>query len=199
MRAFEIAGFKASHVVNPSENVVSSYYASIIGKGNKERQILIPAVLMQRLWRYKNSTGRLQRVAKWEAHTGADSETPLFLNRSGKPIAEKSVCNIAAFARKELLERGVVLKRSFHDLRATYATNLAKFMLDKELEPGLIEYKLMALLGHSNFSTTRKYLNFARSITFDSEMQGWSNTVFDGIDAALLKGYEHLKEARHLD
>ena len=51
---------------------------------------------------------------------------------------------------------------------------------------------LMALLGHSNFSTTRKYLNFARAVTFDSEMKGWSDTIFDGIDARLVDDYQHL-------
>ena len=65
-------------------------------------------------------------------------------------------------------------------------------MLDKGLEPGFIEFKLMSLLGHSNFSTTRKYLNFARAVTFDSEMKGWVDTIFDGIDVRLVGDYQHL-------
>lgn len=192
MRAFEIALFLDVHVVDPSISDVSSYYATITGKGNKERQILIPRTLMQRLWHYKNCDERIRRVMKWEVKNGTNIDKPLFINRSGSGISEKSVSNTAIFARKELARTGCVLERSFHDLRSTYATNLAKYMLDKGLEPGFIEFKLMALLGHSNFSTTRKYLNFARAVTFDSEMKGWSDTIFDGIDTRLLGDYQHL-------
>lgn len=192
MRAFEIAEFKAFHVVDTTHNRTNSYHALITGKGSKERQILIPRVLMQRLWLYKNSSERLRRVSKWEVARGVDEHKPLFLNRSGGVISEKSVSNVATFVRKELSLGGATFLRSFHDLRSTYATNLAKFMLDKGLEPGFIEYKLMALLGHSNFSTTRKYLNFARAVTFDSEMSGWTDTVFEGIETSLIEDYEHL-------
>lgn len=192
MRAFEIAQFLEAHVVDPSIGNVASYHATITGKGNKERQILIPRTLMQRLWHYRNCNERMHRVIKWEVKNGTDCDKPLFINRSGLGISEKSVSNTAIFARKEMARTGCVLERSFHDLRSTYATNLAKYMLDKGLEPGFIEFKLMALLGHSNFSTTRKYLNFARAVTFDSEMKGWSDTIFDGIDTRLVGDYQHL-------
>nr|WP_282554998.1 tyrosine-type recombinase/integrase [Providencia stuartii] len=192
MRAFEIAKFLEVYVVDPSISAVPSYHATITGKGNKERQILIPRTLMQRLWHYRNCNERMHRVMKWEVKNGTDCDKPLFINRSGLGISEKSVSNTAIFARKELARTGYVLERSFHDLRSTYATNLAKYMLDKGLEPGFIEFKLMALLGHSNFSTTRKYLNFARAVTFDSEMKGWSDTIFDGIDERLVGDYQHL-------
>ena len=192
MRAFEIAQFLEVHVVDPSTSDVTSYHATIIGKGNKERQILIPHILMQRLWRYKNCDERMHRVIKWEVKNGTNDDKPLFINRSGSGISEKSVSNTAIFSRKELSRSGCILDRGFHDLRSTYATNLAKYMLDKGLEPGFIEFKLMALLGHSNFSTTRKYLNFARAVTFDSEMKGWSDTIFDGIDERLVGDYQHL-------
>lgn len=192
MRAFEIAQFQEVHVVDPSIGNTASYHATITGKGNKERQILIPRTLMQRLWVYKNSDERMHRVMKWEVNNGIYHVKPLFINRSGIEVSEKSVSNTVIFARKELSLAGIVLERSFHDLRSTYATNLAKYMLDKGLEPGFIEFKLMALLGHSNFSTTRKYLNFARAVTFDSEMRGWSDTIFDGIDERLVDDYQHL-------
>lgn len=192
MRAFEIARFLDVHAVDPSISDVASYHANITGKGNKERQILIPRTLMQRLWHYKNSDERIRRVMKWEVKNGTNSDRPLFINRSGLGISEKSVSNTVIIARKELSLAGIALERSFHDLRSTYATNLAKYMLDKGLEPGFIEFKLMALLGHSNFSTTRKYLNFARAVTFDSEMKGWSDTIFDGIDVRLVGDYQYL-------
>lgn len=192
MRAFEIADFQDIHVIDPSLDNLASYHATIIGKGNKERQILVPRTLMQRLWTYKNNNERISRAIKWEVSNGVDKNKPLFINRSGRCVSEKSISNISTFARKELSQSGIVLNRTFHDLRATYATNIAKYMLDKGLEPGFIEFKLMSLLGHSNFSTTRKYLNFARAVTFDSEMKGWADTIFDGIDVRLVGDYQHL-------
>lgn len=192
LRAFEIAAFSERHVVDTSNDSSNAYYALITGKGSKEREILIPRILMQRLWRYKNSPSRLSRAIKWDIHKSTNSDRPLFMNRSGSNIKGKSVSNVISNIRKELALNGIDLKRTFHDLRSTYATNLAKYMLSMELGGDFIEYKLMSLLGHSDFSTTRKYLNFARSVTFDSEMKGWSDTVFEGIDARLMKDYEHL-------
>ena len=107
---------------------------------------------------------------------GEISEAPLFLNRSGKPIQAKSVGNIISNVRDELGDK--CLKRSFHDLRSTFATNLASFMLKKNLPIGFIQYKLMRLLGHSDFSTTQKYINFARSETFDKQMASWVDKLF---------------------
>ena len=51
-------------------------------------------------------------------------------------------------------------------------------MLKLNLPLGFIQYKLMTLLGHTQFSTTLKYLNFARSVTFESQMQSWVDRVF---------------------
>ena len=107
---------------------------------------------------------------------GEISEAPLFLNRSGKPIQAKSVGNIISNVRDELGDKCV--KRSFYDLRSTFATNLAGFMLKKNLPIGFIQYKLMRLLGHSDFSTTQKYINFARSETFDKQMASWVDKLF---------------------
>ena len=36
----------------------------------------------------------------------------------------------------------------------------------------------MRLLGHSDFSTTQKYINFARSETFDKQMASWVDKLF---------------------
>lgn len=103
---------------------------------------------------------------------------PVFLNRSGGQILAKSIGNIIFKARKELDFNGVKLNRNFHDLRPTFASNLAKFMLDNHLPLGFIQYKLMDLMGHSDFSTTQKYINFARSITFDQQMASWVDKLF---------------------
>lgn len=74
MRAFEIADFQDIHVIDPSLDNLASYHATIIGKGNKEEQILVPRTLMQRLWTYKNNNERISRAIKcvltWSSQWG---------------------------------------------------------------------------------------------------------------------------------
>ena len=43
----------------------------------------------------------------------------------------------------------------------------------------------MSLLGHSNFSTTEKYIDLARTITYDKRMKSWVDDVFGGLDQEL--------------
>lgn len=176
LRADEVAGFPSAAVVDPSLTSQTLFYVEIIGKFNKRRNIMVSRLLMNSLWTYLNSAERQHRLSKWQLENGEISEAPLFLNRSGKPIQAKSVGNIISNVRDELRDK--CLKRSFHDLRSTFATNLASFMLNKNLPIGFIQYKLMRLLGHSNFSTTQKYINFVRSETFDKQMASWVDKLF---------------------
>ena len=176
LRADEVAGFPSAAVVDPSLTSQTLFYVQITGKFNKQRSIMVSRLLMNSLWTYLNSAERQHRLSKWQLENGEISEAPLFLNRSGKPIQAKSVGNIISNVRDELGDK--CLKRSFHDLRSTFATNLASFMLKKNLPIGFIQYKLMRLLGHSDFSTTQKYINFARSETFDKQMASWVDKLF---------------------
>jgi integrase len=88
-----------------------------------------------RLWGYLNSTERQRRLGKWQLEHGDSDAAPLFINRSGRPIVSKSVSNVISKVRAELTDRS--LERDFHDLRSTFATNLAKFML-KQLRIGRV-------------------------------------------------------------
>ena len=176
LRADEVAGFPSAAVVDPSLTSQTLFYVEIIGKFNKRRNIMVSRLLMSSMWAYLNSAERLHRLSKWQLENGEISDAPLFLNRSGKPILAKSVSNIIAKIRAELGETR--FDRDFHDLRSTFATSLASFMLNKNLPIGFIQYKLMRLLGHSNFSTTQKYINFARSEPFDKQMASWVDKLF---------------------
>lgn len=60
-----------------------------------------------------------------------------------------------------------------------------RFLLEKDLPLGFIQYKLMSLLGHSNFSTTQKYIDLARTITYDKRMKSWVEDVFGGLEQEL--------------
>ena len=176
LRADEVAIFPALAVKDPALHTDKIFYVEITGKFSKVRKVMVSSALMASLWDYLNSSERQFRLSKWQLQHGDVEQAPLFLNRSGKAILSKSVSNVIAKVRAGL--QGKVLARDFHDLRSTFATNLAQFMLKKNLPIGFIQYKLMQLLGHSDFSTTQKYINFARSETFDKQMANWVDKLF---------------------
>lgn len=176
LRADEVASLPACVVKDPTIYTDKIFYIEITGKFSKVRKVMVSSTLMASLWGYINSPERQFRLAKWQLQHGDIEQAPVFINRSGKAILAKSVSNVIAKVRAEL--QGEVLVRDFHDLRSTFATNLAQFMLKKNLPIGFIQYKLMQLLGHSDFSTTQKYINFARSETFDKQMANWVDKLF---------------------
>ena len=185
LRASEIVDLEEAVVCDPATGTSKVYSVQIVGKFNKSRKIMIPRSLMVTLWAYKNSTDRHKRAGKWDLHYGSEKPRKLFINRSGKPLNEGSLTNIAPTIKADLSEKGVSFNRSFHDLRSTFATSLARFMLEKQLPLGFIQYKLMALMGHANFSTTQKYINFARSITYEEQMQDWVESIFVDVQESL--------------
>lgn len=185
LRAFEVALLKDSEILDPTLDETKVFSVNVLGKFNKYRQILIPRSLMARLWDYKNSPERLKRSAKWDANQNPETDKPLFINRSGNRLNEGSITNITSNAAKALTARKIQFVRSFHDLRSTFATSLARFLLEKDLPLGFIQYKLMSLLGHSNFSTTQKYIDLARTITYDKRMKSWVEDVFGGLEQEL--------------
>lgn len=185
LRASEVASLPEDVVVSPALSAKTAFEVKILGKFNKERKILIPRFLMESLWQFKNSPERMRRAAKWDMCYGASRVRPLFLNRSGQPINSGSITNITSLVAQELALSGIKFDRSFHDLRATFATSLAKFMLEQHFPLGFIQYKLMALMGHTNFSATRKYINFARTVTFEKQMKDWVARIFTGLQQAL--------------
>jgi len=185
LRAMEAAGFPEANVEDPALTDTTSFAIRINGKFNKERKILVPRFLMDALWQYKNSPERLGRAAKWDQVHGIGEPRPLFLNRSGQAINSASLTNISSKVAEELAMKGIGFKRIFHDLRATFATTLAKFMLEQHLPLGFIQYRLMSLMGHTNFSTTQKYINFSRSVTFEKQMHDWVSRIFGELQPTL--------------
>lgn len=178
LRASEVASFLASYTEDPRLSNKKSFFVEITGKFNKLRTVIVSRHLMQSLWEYANCEARQYRLEKWQMKHGNCDGAPLFLNRSGDQILAKSVGNLIFIASKELSEKGFELNKSFHDLRATFATNLAGFMLKNDCPIGFIQHKLMGLMGHTNFSTTQKYINFSQSETFDKQMAPWVDKLF---------------------
>jgi len=192
LRAFEVAEFPENPVLDIEVDNRPVYSVIVNGKYDKSRIIMIPRKLMVSLNNYKNSHNRLHRAKKWDKNFGTDKPRNLFINRSGKPISESSVSNLTSKVKSELSDTEINFERSFHELRSTFATSLTSFMLEKSFPLGFIQYKLMTLMGHSNFSTTVKYINYSRSVTFEEQMKDWVDKVFLDLTDKLLTESEHL-------
>ncbi len=195
LRAEEIATFKAIYVVDPSLDNKPIYHVTIVGKFDKERTIMVSRSLMSSLWQYRNGKEHQERLAKWQLELGNCDDAPLFLNRSGDFMSRKSIGNVISKVRNELAPFGKTLQRDFHDLRSTFATNLAGFLIHKNLPLGFVQYKLMQLMGHADFSTTQKYINFARSLTFDKQMASWVDKLFGEFVAPLQEDAFNAKQS----
>ena len=113
----------------------------VLGKGGKERMVPFgqPAAQALRAW-----------LEAWETVRGAapaaGRDEPVFLNRSGRRLTDRSV--------RRLIDRytagaGLPAGVHPHTLRHTFATHL--------LEGGADLRSIQELLGHSSLSTTQKY------------------------------------------
>lgn len=187
LRAAEVASLNAQDFRRSTSKSFSEVL--ITGKGGKVRKAYIPFDLVAQINDFKNSHEQLRRKQKWEQRS-LNEEEPLFINRSGKRIQSASISNLIHHVRKPLISQGVTFKRSFHDLRSTFATGIAKYMVIQGHDHGLISYKLTTLLGHANFDTSRKYINLAKEITAGPILSGWEKDIFGNLDTLQDTGKE---------
>ncbi|WP_256834718.1 tyrosine-type recombinase/integrase [Parageobacillus thermoglucosidasius] len=133
LRAFEIRGLEAKNV---KENTIL-----VNGKGNKERYIFISPALKKILIRY-------ERIQKEYFKDKNMNEKYYFLSYKGDQISHVGLGNIV----KEAGERaGIRDKRvSPHTFRHFFAVQC--------ILNGIDIYTLSKLLGHSDISTTQRYL-----------------------------------------
>lgn len=114
----------------------------ILGKGSKERLVLMSETAMHVLRRYLESG----RPALFP-----DATERIFLNRSGKPLSPRSIDRmLKAHARRA----GITKPISPHTLRHTFATHL--------LEGGADLRVVQELLGHASLSTTQIYTHVSQ-------------------------------------
>lgn len=188
LREFECVMLNRDFVRNPAENNQPGWYLPIIGKFGKERSIFITKQLMQELWNYINTKQYTRRLNKFQVENGVNEIVPLFINNRGHRMSESSPGNIIELVRNELEGKGLErLHRSFHDLRSTYATNLAAFLIKAGKSESYIKYKLMSLLGHSDFETTKQYINFVNNDGFEKTMMEWVETIYGPTKELLIK------------
>lgn len=139
LRAMEIAGLKESNV---RETEIKVY-----GKGNKERIVFISPALKKILIRY-------ERIKKQYFKDRIQYNDNYFLAYQGKALSTVAVWNLVNEASKRV---GIEGKRvSPHMFRHYYSV--------QSIIAGIDVYSLSRLLGHSDVSTTQRYLE---SLTTD--------------------------------
>jgi site-specific recombinase XerD len=113
----------------------------VLGKGSRERVVLLNASANGWLERYMNDhRSRLAGPAKPEP------SDPLFVSREATPLSTRSVHRIVI---KHAEKAGITKTITPHTLRHTFATHL--------LEGGADLRVVQDLLGHSSISTTQIY------------------------------------------
>ncbi|ALX47848.1 tyrosine-type recombinase/integrase [Lentibacillus amyloliquefaciens] len=133
LRAFEIAGLK--------ENDVRETDIKVFGKGNKERIVFISPALKKILIRY-------ERIKKQYFKNRIQYNDNYFLAYQGKAMSTTAVWNLVVEAKERA---GIKGKRvSPHMFRHYFAV--------QSVMAGIDIYSLSRLLGHSDISTTQRYL-----------------------------------------
>jgi site-specific recombinase XerD len=133
LRASEVVGLRICDI-DSSRMVIHVVH----GKGGKQRYVMLSPTLLGILRAY----WKIERPSHW-----------LFPGRGGAKPLDPSTLNVACAAAVEAA--GVSKRATVHALRHAFATHL--------LEQGTDIRIIQALLGHSQLSTTARYVNVATS------------------------------------
>lgn len=108
----------------------------VFGKGRKERIVPVGSKALDALKAYL------------EKRKDREANSPLFINSRGGRLTARSVDRII---KKYSQNSGIIRKVSPHTLRHTFATHL--------LDAGADIREIQEMLGHSNLSTTQRYIH----------------------------------------
>ena len=128
-------------------------------KGDKPREIEIPANLIRVLHKYSLSPRYIKRRNKFFDNCTKDSRTPLFLNQSGELISKATInarwSEIRNYMKHKL---GGSFTHTPHNLRPTYAVKRLFSLLDAGMAQSSALEIVQMLLGHEELATTLHYL-----------------------------------------
>ena len=137
MRISELAGLTLDRVDLPRRRL------RVIGKGNKERQLLFGAPAASAL-------GRYLEVARPALAARGDAGSAVFLNSAGHPLTARGARHAIG---RWVDADGAPSRTSPHTLRHSFATHL--------LEGGADLRVVQELLGHANLQTTQVYTHLS--------------------------------------
>lgn len=140
-----VTGLRVSELINLTFNDINldEGYIRCIGKGNKEKIIVIGDLLSITLSSYLNN-------ARNKLINGLNTNY-IFANSEGEAITRQQIFNII---KDSALKANIKLKVSPHTLRHCFATHM--------LENGADIRSVQEMLGHSDIKTTQVYLNIAK-------------------------------------
>lgn len=132
-------GMRLSELTGLDLSSISGNTLTVIGKGNKERQLYLNDACLQAIAQYLPDRGKLPQIVDKNA---------LFLNRNGKRLGQRRVQQLVT----EQLEKAGLSGMGFstHKLRHTAATLMYQY--------GEVDIRvLQEILGHVNLNTTQIY------------------------------------------
>ncbi|MDW8165739.1 MAG: site-specific tyrosine recombinase XerD [Elusimicrobiota bacterium] len=136
-------GMRVSELVNLKFNQLdlSNKYIRVIGKGNKERIVLLNSKSIQALKDWLEI-----RAKKFQKRLIPEYDQYVFLSKLGKPISRIDFWEqLKNYVKKVGISKNV----SPHTLRHSFATHMLKYGADLRV--------VQELLGHSDISTTQIY------------------------------------------
>lgn len=149
LELFYSSGIRVGELVSLDEEDtnISDGLIKVRGKGRKERIVPIGSKAIETLKKYMERKRGVNPSESPFIKGGLRGiiSNPLFLNRSGKRLTERSVRRVVLKYSREALRQPV----SPHALRHSFATHL--------LDAGADLRAIQELLGHRSLSTTQRY------------------------------------------
>lgn len=148
-------GMRISEALSLNHSSISrnDFSVRIIGKGEKERIVIIHKTVVEKISKYlakipKETVEHFTQTTKTPRN-----KTPIFLSKTGKKFTPRMFQEVIANARNVM-----GLSKSFtpHALRHSFATHI--------LENGGDIKVIQEILGHSSLKTTQKYLKVSNSV-----------------------------------
>ena len=130
LRVSELVALQVSHIHGEG-----GYCQVVQGKGQKDRQVPLPATVLQMLRGYWQAF----RPVSW-----------LFTGRN--PEQQLSITSVQKYYRKTRRKAGIPGSGGIHGLRHAFATH--------QLAAGMSIQQLKDILGHRHLSTTARYLHW---------------------------------------
>lgn len=136
--------------LNISDIFFDDFLIKILGKGRKERFVPMSKIVKEMIKDYMYSE-RFNKITK------KGFEDILFLNNRGEKLTRVMIYTILNIAKKGT---GIKKKVSPHILRHSFATHL--------IENGADISSIQHMLGHTNITTTERYLHVSKKHLIDT-------------------------------